>query len=377
MSRLDRYVLVQLAGPMGFFTLVSVGLVWLTQSMRVVDIIVANNQSGMVFLELSGLLLPSVVAATLPIAALAATLFTLNRLWSESELVVMLATGRSELSLLRPIAFFGGITLVAAFVLGTTLAPMATSQLRERTAELRAELTNSILQSGRFVSPIRGVTVFVRDATRSGEMADIFVHDTRTEGVTLTHTAERARLIRIGDEAQIVMVRGATQRLDLETGNLSLLEFDRFAYDLGLVVRSTEGRRVRANELSAFTLIDPPDALWEGDPVRRGTLVAEGHDQISGPLYALAMPLVAAAVMLGGGFRRRGLGPRIAFAIGCAVGLRVLGVSAKSAAVADIALVPLLYALPLGGIAMALAILWSRLRPGRRRRSATAMEASA
>ncbi|MEL7173469.1 MAG: LptF/LptG family permease [Pseudomonadota bacterium] len=115
MNRLHRYVYVQLAGPFLFFVLVFTGVIWLSQSLRVIETVVNNGQSALVFLEFTALLLPRVMTVVLPVAAFAATLYAINRLFGDSEIVVMFAAGISGLALLRPVLMFTS-TLLAVLL---------------------------------------------------------------------------------------------------------------------------------------------------------------------------------------------------------------------------------------------------------------------
>ena len=60
--------------------LVFTGVVWLSQSLRMIDTVVNNGQSAAVFLEFTVLLLPTVMSIVLPVSACAATLYAVNRL---------------------------------------------------------------------------------------------------------------------------------------------------------------------------------------------------------------------------------------------------------------------------------------------------------
>ncbi len=83
---------------------------------------------------------------------------------------------------------------------------------------------------------------------------------------------------------------------------------------------------------------------------------------MSGPLYTLALPLIALATILGPGFTRRGYALRVAAAVAIAVALRMAGFAAKSLAAGAEEMWPLLYAPPILGIVGALWVL-SRDRP--------------
>ncbi len=85
----------QLTVLFGFFALVLVLIYWVNRAVRLFDQLVANGESILVFLEFTALTLPSMIAAVVPFAALAAAIFVTNRLSSESELVVAEAAGYS------------------------------------------------------------------------------------------------------------------------------------------------------------------------------------------------------------------------------------------------------------------------------------------
>ena len=102
MTRLDRYILRQLIVAFGFFVLVFTGVVWLTQAVRLIDTVVASGQGASILLEFSALVLPQVLVIVLPLSGMGAALYTLNRLYSESELVVMMTAGLGPAALLRP-----------------------------------------------------------------------------------------------------------------------------------------------------------------------------------------------------------------------------------------------------------------------------------
>jgi lipopolysaccharide export system permease protein len=314
--------------------------------LRIVEIVVNNNQSGVVFLELSALLLPGVIGMILPFAAFAATVFVINRLYGESELVVMMAAGRSNLALARPVLIFGLLVMLATGALTAVVSPLATEQLRQRTADLRAEVTNALMQGGRFITPQTGVTVFVREANRDGSMLDVFVHDQRDPSERVTYNARQAQLVREGDEAQIIMVNGTSQTYTISERALTVLDFERLTYDLGVIVRPTDNRRRKPTEFYVWENLNPPEELRDGNEKRYASYIAEGHDQISAPLYALVMPLVALAGLLAGSYRRVGLGARIGAVVGVALLGRVMGLAAKAQVGGDISLWPTMYAVP-------------------------------
>ena len=72
-------------------------LIWLTQSLRFVELVVNRGLSLRVFLQLTGLLIPNFVAVILPITTFVVVQFIYQRLAGDRELTVMRAAGLSPL----------------------------------------------------------------------------------------------------------------------------------------------------------------------------------------------------------------------------------------------------------------------------------------
>ena len=103
MRSLFFYVLRQIVGPFLLFTLLLTLVVWMTQALRLLDLVINRGQSAGIFAYLTVLMLPSLLVVILPIAFFGAALYALNRLNSDSELVVMWSAGISRLQIALPV----------------------------------------------------------------------------------------------------------------------------------------------------------------------------------------------------------------------------------------------------------------------------------
>ncbi len=362
MRRLDSYILRLILRPFLFFVLVFTGVIWLGQSLKIIDIVVNNGQSARTFLEFTLLLLPTVESIVFPIAAFAATLFTMNRLAQESETVAMFAAGFSGQSLLRPVIAFAAPVTVTAFILTLVAMPASQRTLRDRISEVRGDVATAFLREGSFQSPVRGITVYLRGIGEPGELLGIFVHDERDDDSTTTYTAKRAVLLGEGEGARLVMFDGLAQIAPrYEPNALTLLRFDQFSYDLSRLAGDDGTRPRKPSELFLPDLLAMTQAEAGGRPI--GAYRAEAHEALSAPLYILAFPLLAVAFVISGGFRRHGFAGRILIATAVAVALRLTGLGLKAATSAAAVLWPTMYLPPLLGGALALWLLAGRPLP--------------
>ncbi|MEM0922643.1 MAG: LPS export ABC transporter permease LptF [Pseudomonadota bacterium] len=352
MSRLDRYIFAQIIGPFLFFVLVFAGVIWLALSLRVIDTVVTSGQSALVFAEFIGLLAPKVLVIVLPVAAFAGTLYAINRLYADSEVVVMFASGISAPRLLWPVSLFALLVMLATAAMTTYLAPMAQRATLDRISEIRGDVAAAFLRPGTFVTPEAGVTVYMREMPRPGEMLGIFVHDARDPDGVVSYTAERAVLLENAPGPRLVMFDGVAQTAGGPEGDaLSILRFEQLGYDLSQFNEGGADRVRKPSELYLPELL----SIRAEDAGNRGlgAFRAEAHEALSAPLYVLALPLLGVAIIIAGGFKRHGFGKRILVAVAAAVGLRLLGLAVKSAVSGLAALWPLMYLPPLAGIAFA------------------------
>lgn len=330
MKLIDRYVLAQMFSPFAFFTLVFTGVIWLTLSLRQIDSVIDNGETAAVFLEFTLLLLPRVLVTILPLSAFGAAIYTLNKLYTESELVVMMMVGHNPNALLRPVLYFGILAASLMYALTLFLVPMSETQLSQRRFDINNELVRLFLREGEFVHPQKGVTLFIRDIAQNAEMAGIFINDQRDPEVTYTYTAERALLLSDGKNAQLALVDGRTLIYTRLTGTLDTLEFKQFTYDLAPFLEGRKNRKRRPAEYFLHQSMFPAESMLEESGHSRGEFIAQAHEYMSSPLFALITPSIALGAILFGGFRRGGFSLRIGFGVGIVAFVQILVVMSNT-----------------------------------------------
>ncbi len=367
MSELNRYLFKQLLGPFGFFCLVFAGVLWLSQSLRLFDTLISNGQTAQAFFEFSALVLPNVMLFVIPLATFAASLYTLNKLYTESELVVMLTSGRSPWALAQALLVFGSFAMLVLFLFTLYLIPVSRTQLEDRLLEVRSEFTNALIVEGRFNHPARGVTTFIGETNTEGQMASIFIHDARDEAGPVTYSANRAILVKGEAEAQIVMFDGVMQKLVPNSNTYSTVTFERLAFDLSEFIASSTTRKRKPSEYFLFEALSPDEnALNSG--WSKGDFIATGHEKIVTPLLSLILPLVALGSILVGSFRRSGFAFRMSVGVGLLVLLQVLLVVTRSTVVDNWKLWPVAYGPVMVACLISGTLIWLSSRAKRPRR---------
>ena len=370
MSTVSRYVLRQLAVVTVLITLTLTTAIWLTQSLRFVELIVNRGLTIGTFLYLTLLLIPSFLSVMLPIAVFVSVLFTYNRLTGDSELIVMRGAGLGPLQLARPALILAVAATLAAYALSLYFLPNSYRDFKDLDFDVRNDYSALLLREGQFTNLAPGITVYVRAREPTGDLVGIVVHDNRKPKESVTMIAERGRLAITEDGPRVVLVGGNRQQFDSETGKLSLLYFDRYSVDLGQVARKREDRWREPRERYLTELFAAP--LNDTDREYRARLLAEGHNRVASPLLPLTLTLIALASLLSGDLNRRGQGRRLASAAVIGIALVGAAVAAHNATAKWSELAPLLYAVVL--VPAVVALWWLRRIPGARRRAPPAAD---
>src|ERR1700754_145222 len=136
-TRLDRYMFRQLLIALIAVTGGLTALVWLIQSLRFVELVVNHGLSLVVFVQLTGLLIPSFVAVILPITTFVVVQFIYQRLAGDREITVMRAAGLSPLALSRPAITMAILAVLAGYALNLWIVPTSLASFREFQWEIR------------------------------------------------------------------------------------------------------------------------------------------------------------------------------------------------------------------------------------------------
>jgi lipopolysaccharide export system permease protein len=385
MPRLSFYVLRQQAGPIALFVFLLTCVIWLSQSLRLLDLVINRGQSAPTFLYLTVLMLPSLLVVILPIAYFAGTLYGLHKLNADSELTVMAAAGISRSQLLVPVLIAAGAVMVATYFCSLYLMPFCQRLMRDKEIDIRADIGAAILNEGQFNTPANGLTVFMRELSPDGHLRGIIVHDERDRLHPTTYLAESGALAQTPAGARLIMLDGTIEQSTLEgpcrnngspqlrtrpgphanlpkcapgshnaQPSLSVLKFQRYVFDLDQFSSREQDAELRTSERYLGELLWP-SSTKPLKPEARRVYFAEANNRLAGPLYCPAFALIAfAAVTLG----RRARGTyalRLAMASMLAAGIRIAGYGVLGLGVRQPVLCSLFYLIPLLAGAAALA----------------------
>lgn len=374
MNSIARYIFRQTAFVMVFVTVVLSFVIWLTQSLRFVDMVVNRGLSITDFLWLAMLITPRFVTLILPFACVIATLYVYNRLIADRELIVLRSAGFSNLKLARPALWLSLVTAVAAYAMNIYILPVSFREFSDLRYSINTDYSSMLLQEGTFNTLPARITIFVRERQGAGILNGILVHDGRDPDEPVTYLAHEGRLVGTEKGPRLVLIQGNRQQINRKDGSISFLQFEKQTIDVNFASGRQPGTRKRKpEEMFLWELFDPALEKDEHYGKIHDRYLAEGHSRIVSPLLAVSFVMLSLAILLSGDFSRRGQSRRIITALLTVVVFYSTGISAYNLASSNTALVPLLYA----NVALPLIVGFVAIGPIARRRRLTRMKTRA
>jgi lipopolysaccharide export system permease protein len=341
-SGIDRYLFRQLTLALLAVSGGLLALIWLTQSLRFVDVVVNRGLSVGVFFKLTGLLIPNFLAVILPITCFIVALFVYQRLASDRELTVMRAAGLSQFGLARAGLGLAAVATTVGFVLSLWLVPASFNAFRQYQFEIRNQLAAVMLQEGVFNTISDSLTIYVRARDPDGTLHGLLIDDARQPDNHSTTVAEMGKLVGLNGNPQVLLINGSRQEIDRKTGRLDVLSFSQNTIDLSQQTEAGELRYRDVGELSMAELISPdtssPALIAQVPRIR-----VELNRRLTAPLTTVSFVIIALYAALSGRFQRHGGLMRPLVAVLVVVGLLALGLAITDLAVRVPVMVPLLW----------------------------------
>jgi lipopolysaccharide export system permease protein len=296
MGSIDRYIFRTTLASFAVVLVSLTGVIWITQALRGIDLMTSQGQTILTFLGFTSLVIPALVLIIAPIALMIAISHTLNKLATDSEIIVMNAAGFSPFRLFRP--FFYATCVVALMVafIAAYLAPDGMRRLKRWDAEITADVLANILQPGRFTQLDQNLTIRIRERQPGGVLAGIFVDDRRDPKERVSIIADHGTVLKNEGGSFLILEDGNLERFEVGKREPALVAFGRYAFDMSKF----------SNQGHDFTLGIRERYLWEllwpapADPVYLqlpGQFRAELHDRFLAPIYPFAFAALTFAFL--------------------------------------------------------------------------------
>ena len=333
------YIFRQLLGPFVLIMISMTGIAWLTQSLRFIELIVIKGLPVNIFINLTILIIPKLLATIIPFIAFLASLITYLRLNTESELISMKSAGINNFKILLPAVIFGISLGVLSISLENYGSPYAYNKFKNLQHNIRNNYISTLFQEKVFSSPIPGLTVFIKERDKIGNFQGILIHDERDLNKTISIIAENGKIITTQNGARFALINGNRQEIS-KNKNVSILYFDKYTLNISHYDKDTSPRFKEASERNFYELFHPDKDINE---LYKKEFKAEAHKRIMTPLIILIMVLIGAITSIIGKFNRKTSIKKLFYSISAALIMQIYIIAVPQLMIQSPNLIPFIY----------------------------------
>ncbi len=334
MRRLDRYILLEVLGPLGLGFLVYTFILLLQFLFRAAEMIIRRGLSVATVGKLLLYTLPNILVLTIPMSLLFGVLVAVGRLASDSELVALRSCGISLYRLYRPVlALSALLTGVNLFFMLFAL-PWGNSSLQSLRSAILSQTAAEEVKARVFTEDFQGKVVYVFDTPLRGTgWRGVFLGDSIPTAKNEVTVADHGDL-RVDSATQRVTLRlenAVTHKVDLDNAEryevsrsrtMDQLLVDRLSEDAQQKTTTTKGMRERTlaelRSIARDPVRLPEFAGLAGDPaavlLQRRIAAVEIHKKFAIPVACLVFGFFALPLAFNN--RRGGKSSGFALSIG-------------------------------------------------------------
>src|ERR1700758_2697490 len=353
MGSIDRYIFRTTLASFALVLVSLTGVIWITQALRGIDLMTSQGQTILTFLGVTSLVIPALVLIISPIALMIAISHTLNKLATDSEIIVMNAAGFSPIRLFQPFAYATVVVALLVTFIAAYLAPDGLRRIKQWDAEIPADVLTNVLQPGRFAQLDQNLTMRIRERDPGGLLKGIFIDDRRDPKERVSIVADHGTVLKDANGSFLVLEDGNLQRFEAGKRDPALVAFVRYAFDMSKFSKQGHDVLLGIRERYLWELMDP----GEHDPVYSqipGQFRAELHDRFMSPIYPFAFAALTFAFLGAPRTTRQSRNFSIGGSILAVFGLRMVGFACSVMAVKSPLAAAVQYAMLIAAIAVSI-----------------------
>src|SRR6201995_798872 len=352
MGSIDKYIFRTTLASFALVLVSLTGVIWITQALRGIDLMTSQGQTIVTFLGLTSLIIPALVLIIAPIALMIAISHTLNKLATDSEIIVMNAAGFSPIRLFRPFAFATVVVAILVAFIAAYLAPDGMRRIKQWDAEITADVLTNVLQAGRFAQLDQNVTIRIRERSPGGLLMGIFIDDGRDPKERVSSVADHGTVAKRGANSFLVLEDGNLQKFEADKRDPAMVAFGRYAFDMSKFSQHNDvALGIRERYIWELLSPDENDPMYQQVP---GQFRAELHDRFMSPIYPFAFAALTFAFLGAPRTTRQSRNFSIGGSILAVFGLRMGGFACSVMTVKTPAAAALQYAMLFAGIGVGL-----------------------
>lgn len=171
---------------------------------KLADLLINKGVSPLAVFQMFGLLIPTLLSYTVPIAVLTGTLLAFGKLSSDREILAMRVSGISLWAISLPVLTVGMILSLGLMPINDRVVPWTHYASRKVLQEIGIRNPTAFLEAGTFIREFKPYILFLY-GVEGNKLSKIRIYEPQEGKPTRTVVAERGEFIPIPQERRVIL----------------------------------------------------------------------------------------------------------------------------------------------------------------------------
>src|SRR3990172_732648 len=206
MKILPLYILREHIGPFFFGLFIITFVLVMDFILEILNLIITRGLNAYTVLKMFGLNLAWMLALSIPMAVLVATLMAFGRMSADNEITALRSGGISLYKLVRPVIFASLLLALGLVFFNNRVLPDANHQARLLMTQIYQKRPTLNIKENVFIDEIPGYHILIKKVDpRSSKVEDILIYDQKDRTTPRTIFARRGNLEFSADGNTLIM----------------------------------------------------------------------------------------------------------------------------------------------------------------------------
>ena len=204
-------------------------IVWTLQAVNYFDYVTQDGHGLKVYFIYTILNFPKIIHRILPFIFFISLFYTIISYENKNEISIFWINGISKINFANKIIFVSIFIMFFQIFLGSYVSPVSQLKARDYLKNSNIDFFTSLIQEGKFINVVKGLTIFINKKNKDGSYSDIFLDDV-TKGTSRMIYAKDGILI--DDNKQKIFKLFNGKVINDDQNKINVFEFDQIDFGL-------------------------------------------------------------------------------------------------------------------------------------------------
>ena len=194
-------------------------IAWTVKAVNFLDLMIEDGYSAAIYFEYSLLNISTIVTRFIPLSFLLSLIISIAKFERQQELLILWSSGLNKIKIVNIFFLISILITLFQIILSIFINPYSLNKSRSLLRETNITQINSILKTNDFSDSFKGVTFYIDEKEKNGDLVNIFIKDDNGSISTIVNEVGK------NNSSTIIAKRGVTT-------NNKLILFDGFVQSL-------------------------------------------------------------------------------------------------------------------------------------------------